>query len=122
MDPYCERYYSQSPYSYALNNPMRFTDESGDTLVVLYSNGRVLSGHMAIMFWIDNKLEMYSKAPQKSADIKENGNEQQKTYSTIEDGIIDCLYSHQAEKHHYIFAFLIPTTETNDMNIKKRNS
>ena len=29
IDPNCERYYSISPYAYALNNPVRFVDPDG---------------------------------------------------------------------------------------------
>ncbi len=34
MDRYAEKYYSISPYAYALNNPVRYIDPTGDTVVL----------------------------------------------------------------------------------------
>ena len=48
IDPLCEKYYWISPYAYCLNNPVRYTDPTGNDIVdangrIMYRNGQWLS-------------------------------------------------------------------------------
>ena len=45
VDPMMEKYYSVSPYVYCLNNPMKFVDPEGGTVLIWYKNdsGRTVS-------------------------------------------------------------------------------
>ena len=45
QDPLAEKYYHLSPYLWCAGNPIRFIDEKGDSIAVLYFHGLV--GHLA---------------------------------------------------------------------------
>ena len=58
-DPLAEKYYSLSPYSWCAGNPMKYTDERGDTISVLHLRGSI--GHLALLIQnIDGKWAYYS--------------------------------------------------------------
>ena len=45
MDPMAEKYYAVSPYAYCVNNPIKYIDPNGMTLVIWYKNndGKLVS-------------------------------------------------------------------------------
>ena len=40
MDPMCEKYYSVSPYTYCVNNPMKYIDPNGEDILVWYKDNK----------------------------------------------------------------------------------
>ena len=136
QDPLAEKYSGVSPYLWCAGNPIRFIDEKGDSIAVLYFHGFV--GHLALLIQNDDgKWAYYSM----------NGNNVYKMTSGVFGGknyhdlgtktfdspmaFLNSFYNQEGKNkrdiqddkvnnYGYKEAFVIPTTRKQDKEIRKK--
>lgn len=89
MDNYSEKYYSESPFNYCLNNPMLFIDPTGDTTYYYNRNGEFMGvtfDQLENGVSIVNNVKAFEKNAIKRSQALVNG--EIKGYNTEEDGVI----------------------------------
>lgn len=136
QDPLAEKYSGVSPYLWCAGNPIRFIDEKGDSIAVLYFHGFV--GHLALLIQNDDgKWAYYSM----------NGNNVYKMTSGVFGGknyhdlgtktfdspmaFLNSFYNQEGKNkrdiqddkvnnYGYKEAFVIPTTRKQDKKIREK--
>ncbi len=112
MDPKAEKYYEWTPYSYALNNPLRYTDPTGEDIWILDNQGRIIN----VLPTTDADAFIVNKNDGTSAGyILDYGTvESQRTISYLDEGKRSSYDIYQVrgdEQAENIFKFLAKNTQ-----------
>ena len=132
QDRFAEKYMGLTPYQYAANNPIKFIDLNGDSVVVVKApKGASGAGHMAILIQNTNhRYQLWSKNGTNGRsgsagpnDKPENRGDDEKSPSYTSPQ--DFLNSNENTKDketgepEYTEGYLIPTSEPEDRQAEK---
>ncbi len=136
QDPLAEKYSGVSPYLWCAGNPIRFIDEKGDSIAVLYLPGIV--GHLALLIQNDNGKWAYYSMNGNNKYKSSNGKKGGKPYLDIGVHIFDIpmaflnssynqegknkrdIQDDKVNNYGYEEAFVIPTTQKQDKKIREK--
>ncbi len=136
QDPLAEKYSGVSPYLWCAGNPIRFIDEKGDSIAVLYLPGIV--GHLALLIQNDNGKWAYYSMNGNNKYTSSNGKKGGKPYHDIGVHIFDSpmaflnssynqegknkrdIQDDKVNNYGYEEAFVIPTTQKQDKKIREK--
>ena len=124
QDPLAEKYYSLSPYTWCAGNPVKFTDNNGDSIAVLTApRGALGFGHMAVLIQNkNNKWVLFSKnGTNDSSGIKGSNNvgddRDGKPYNSVSEflnGNENPIVDKKTGMRGYTEAYVIPSTTEED--------
>lgn len=120
---YAVAYHNISPYAWCAGNPVRYIDEKGDSLAVLYSpNGANEFGHLAILIQNDDgQWALFSKNGTNSCSGISGPNDKGDNVGFEHfSSVVDFLLSNSNPKddkgeREYVEAFVIPATNQEDI-------
>ena len=135
QDPLAEKYYHLSPYLWCAGNPIRFIDEKGDSIAVLYFHGLV--GHLALLIQNDDGKWAYYSMNGDYKYKKTHGKKGGKPYHDIgeqtfnspsdflksdynREGTDKEVQQDNINNYGYKEAYVIPTTRNQDKEIRKK--